>query len=267
MVGGVSRPSSLLTVSAVGNCNEPAISKWYPSKSSTVEAIPPAYSLASRHRVRPARCRMTAAARPFVATPITIASKSDSVMWTRPHRPSVHPCISGRLKCICASLGNTCFVNWTKQVRSGCRIRGSRARCGTTVPARRACGRCRASTAPWRRTPRRDTARGHRQLQLGIGQIGEHLRMRAVHAQLNRPGELGLDLPDVTHDAIGIHLLGPQRGDLGDRVTVVREREDRGAHGRDDGFVVRTGQQCRAEPLQSGVVIGEQRSCLEAKCR
>ena len=42
IVGSVSRPNSCLTTGAVGNCTEPAISNWYPSKSSTVEAIPPA---------------------------------------------------------------------------------------------------------------------------------------------------------------------------------------------------------------------------------
>ena len=42
IVGRVSRPSSSTTTGAVGNCTEPAISNRYPSKSSTVEAIPPA---------------------------------------------------------------------------------------------------------------------------------------------------------------------------------------------------------------------------------
>ena len=42
MLSRPSRPSSALTAADVGNCTEPAISKRYPSKSSTVEAIPPA---------------------------------------------------------------------------------------------------------------------------------------------------------------------------------------------------------------------------------
>ncbi|RFZ51655.1 hypothetical protein MSS4_01543 [Mycobacterium marinum] len=74
-VGKVSSPSSLLIWLAVGNCTDPAISKWKPSISSTVAAIPPAYVLASMHRVRsPARCRTAAAVNPLCPAPTTIAS-------------------------------------------------------------------------------------------------------------------------------------------------------------------------------------------------
>ena len=76
-VGSVSRPSSRLTVAEVGICTEPAISNLKPSKSSTVEAIPPAYSLESRHSVRsPAFWSSAAAVSPLWPAPTTIASKS-----------------------------------------------------------------------------------------------------------------------------------------------------------------------------------------------
>ena len=56
------------------SCTDPAISNLYTSKSSTVEAIPPAYSLKSRHSVRsPAFWSSAAAVSPLWPAQTTIA--------------------------------------------------------------------------------------------------------------------------------------------------------------------------------------------------
>ena len=81
-----------------------------------VDAIPPAYSLASRHSVRsPPRCRMSAEVRPLWPAPITIASNCSAVMG---------PVLTGRA-CIhmCFSVGRFIRSRQHPLILGGCRAK------------------------------------------------------------------------------------------------------------------------------------------------
>ena len=96
------------------------------------------------------------------------------------------------------------------------------------------------------------------QLQRGVVEVGERRGMRAYQSVLHRGREFRLDLPDVADDSFRIKLPGPHCRDLGDRVGVIGEGEDRRLDRGRDGFSDRTRLQCGTEPLQTGVIVGEQ---------
>ena len=102
-----------------------------------------------------------------------------------------------------------------------------------------------------------DAARRHDDVERPSGPSTRRRRCSVIGV-----GQVGLDLPQVGDDPVGVELGGAEGGHLGERLHVVREGEDRRADGLDDRLVGWTGGERSPEPLQAGVVVGEEQVVL-----
>ena len=99
-------------------------------------------------------------------------------------------------------------------------------------------------------------ARGHPEVKKARGRSSQFLHVGEERDDVM----LGGPLDGV--DPLGVEFLLTQRGDLGDGAEVVRKGEDCRLHRNEHGLVGGTSGQRGSEPVQAGVIVGEQQLVL-----